>query len=103
MATNANPPRGAFGPAPKAKQPTVPEGLGVFGALRQPDERYLFGTDAEIRDRNATGYILGGTPPENAAPSFVQIRPGPTSKVLNEPPTESRKGDSKFGKPRRYV
>src|SRR5215471_20432371 len=103
MATNANPPRGALGPAPKAKDPTVPNGLGQYGFRKEPDSRYLFGTDEEIRNRNATGYTLGGTPPENSAPSFKQIVAGPTSKDLNKPGPTSRQGNSKFGSPRRYI
>jgi hypothetical protein len=103
MSTNANPPRGSMGPAPKAKQPTVPEGLGVFGSLRQPDDIYLFGTDGEIRNRNATGYNVSGTPPENRPPSFKQIRPAPTSKDLNKPTAVSYKGDQKYGGHRKYA
>jgi hypothetical protein len=103
MATNANPKRGALGPAPKAQQPVVPQGLGVFGALRQPDDIYLFGTDAEIRNRNATGYNVSGTPPENVPPAFKQIQAGPTSKNLNAPGLVSRQGNTKFGSPRKYA
>jgi len=86
-----------------ARQPRVPNGLGQYGARKDPDQRYLFGTDDEIANRNATGYTLGGTPPETAAPSFKQIQAGPTSKDLNSPGKTSRQGNSKFGNPRRYA
>ena len=89
-----------MGLEPKPARPVKETPLGVFGALRQPDARYLFGTEAEIVNRNAEGY---NTKPEEAAPSFVQIRPGPTSKDLNTPSPESKQGNSKFGKPRRYI
>jgi len=103
MSTNANPSRGAFGPAPKAKQPTVPKGLGVFGALNQPSDIYLFGTDGEILNRNATGYNLGGTPPENAPPKFEQIRPGATGKSGNEPAWKAYTATTKYGNAKRYA
>ena len=103
MSTNANPPRGSLGPAPKAKVPTVPNGLGQYGARKDPNQIYLFGTDEEIRNRNATGYTLSGTPPENSAPAFKQIVAGPTSKDLNAPGPTSRQGNSKFGSPRKYA
>jgi hypothetical protein len=100
---NANPSRGAFGPAPKAQDPKVPFNLGQYGPLKSPDPRYLFGTEEEINDREATGYILSGTPPETRPPAFSQIVAGPTSKDLNAPGPVSRQGNSKFGVPRKYA
>jgi len=88
-------------PSPRA--PRVPKGLGQYGSLRQPDDIYLFGTDAEIDNRNATGYNVSGTPPENMPPSFEQIRPGPTGKNMNEPGAEGREGTLKFGSARKYA
>lgn len=83
--------------------PKVPFGLGQYGSRKEPDPRYLFGTDQEVMNRNATGYTLSGTPPENSAPSFKQIAAGPTSKDLNAPGPTSRQGNSKFGSPRKYA
>lgn len=104
---------GSFGPAPeKASEgllPRAPETrspakmpLGVFGSLKQPPAYTLFGEPEEIEDREATGYRLGGTPPETAVPAFQQIRPGPTEKDANRPEPVDMRGDSKFGNPRRY-
>ena len=86
-----------------ARTPRVPNGLGQYGARKDPDGRYLFGTDEEIANRNATGYTLNGTPPESMPPSFKQIVAGPTSKDLNAPGVTSRQGNSKFGSPRKYA
>jgi len=103
MPTNANPKRGALGPAPKAQDPLVPFSYGQYGPRKDPDPIYLFGTDEEIKDREATGYRLHGTPPEVSPPAFKQIVAGPTSKDLNKPGPTSRQGNSKFGNPRRYA
>lgn len=85
---------------PAPRQPMHPRGYGIFGVAREIDGRYLFGTEEEILNRNATGYV---TAPPDAAPSFVQIRPGPTDRNANEPRPEQRSGPSKFGSPRRYA
>lgn len=85
------------------QSPKVPQGLGEYGALRSPDKIYLFGTDEEVMNRNATGYNVSGTPPENRAPAFKQIRPGPTAKDLNKPTAVSYKGDQKYGSHRKYA
>ena len=84
--------------------PKVPYGLGQYGARKDPDKIYLFGTDEEVMNRNATGYNVSGTPPEERAPAFKQIVAGPTSKDLNKPGAiTSRQGNSKFGSPRKYA
>lgn len=77
--------------------------LGVFGTTKSPPDYTLFGSPEEIDDRVATGYRLTGTPPENAAPSFQQIRPGPTDKDANRPSPTDYRGDTKFGSVRRYI
>src|SRR5215472_7609096 len=102
-ATNASAQSGSLTKPPVVKHPTVPFGLGQYGAMKEKEERYLFGTDDEIRNRNATGYNFGGTPPENSPPSFKQIVAGPTSKDLNKPGPTSKQGNSKFGTPRKYI
>lgn len=76
--------------------------LGVFGSTKEPPGYTLFGDYDEIQNRVATGYRLNGTPPENAVPSFQQIRPGPTSKDANRPEPADFRGDTKYGSPRRY-
>src|SRR5262249_61351714 len=100
-ATNASAQSGSLTKPPVVKHPTVPFGLGQYGAMKEKEERYLFGTDDEIRNRNATGYNFGGTPPENAAPNFKQIVAGPTSKDLHKPGPTSRQGQRKVGTTRR--
>lgn len=85
---------------PAPCDPKVPDGMGVFGARKQPDGKYLFGTEAEILNRNATGY---NTSPSETPPSFAQIRPGPSSADANSPSPQARSGNSKFGNPRRYA
>ena len=85
------------------QEPKVPNGLDAYGFRKTPDPRYLFGTDEEVRNRNATGYTLTGTPPEATPPAFKQIVAGPTSKDLNAPGPTSRQGNSKFGNARRYA
>lgn len=77
--------------------------LGAFGTTKLPPEYTLFGDPAEIDNRVATGYRLTGTAPENAAPSFQQIRPGPTGKDANRPDPADMRGDTKFGSVRRYI
>jgi len=101
--TNASAQSGNLTKPPVVKGPTVPNGLGQYGALQKDPDIYLFGTDDEIRNRNATGYTLGGTPPENSPPAFKQIVAGPTAKDLNKPGPTSRQGNSKFGTPRKYI
>lgn len=76
--------------------------LGAFGTTKVPPDYTLFGDPAEIDNRVATGYKVGGTAPENAAPSFSQIRPGPTGKDANRPEPADFRGDTKFGSVRRY-
>lgn len=91
------------GLAPKKPSPPVRQPFGVFGSMTPVNPRYLFGEPEEIDDRIATGYV---TPPENAAPRFEQIRPGPAGTNANEP---SFNGGSKsvgrpyVGNPRRFA
>jgi hypothetical protein len=87
-------------PTPRQPKKLVPG--GSFGNSKTLDDRYLFGTQSEINDREATGYNLGGTPPETAVPSFQQIRPGPTGKDANDPSPVHYSGDNKYGNHRRY-
>jgi hypothetical protein len=84
----------------QARQPKAPAKYGAFGDARAVEDRYLFGTDAEIENRVATGYP---TNPAGAAPRFRQIRPGPTSQSANDPRPKSYGGDSKIGSPRKYA
>ena len=77
-------------------------GLGVFGTTKMPPGYTLFGEPEEVDNRVATGYRLGGTAPENAAPAFQQIRPGPTAKDANQPDPSDYRGDTKYGTVRRY-
>ena len=94
------------GLAPKRPKPTVQEPQGEFGGHTPVNPRYLFGEPEEIDNRVATGYkASGGTNPAAAAPSFEQIRPGPTGKSANEPEFNKNYGTSNNydGNPRRYV
>ena len=84
----------------QARQPKAPAKYGEFGTAHGISERYLFGTDAEIEDRIATGYE---TNPAGAAPKFVQIRPGPSGGNANEPSTKNYNGNFKYGNGRRYA
>jgi len=90
------------GETPSPSNPKRAE-LGIFGSTKEPPEYTLFGDYGEIENRVATGYRLNGTPPENAAPSFQQIRPGPTARDANRPEPADFRGDTKFGSSRRYV
>lgn len=83
-----------------ARKPKAPGKYGAFGTAGAPDDKYLFGTDAEIDNRVATGYV---TNPAGAAPSFEQIRPGPTGKNANEPGPTNYSGNFKYGNGRRYA
>lgn len=86
---------------PAPRQPKAPSGYGVFGVAHAIDEKYLFGTDAEINDRVATGYK---TSPSDAAPSFSQIRPGPQGGSVNDPSFREYTGAKNYdGNPRRYA
>lgn len=89
---------------PAPRQPKAPSKYGVFGDANGVADKYLFGTDAEIENRVATGY---NTNPADAAPRFRQIRPGPTSKSANDPTmTKTYGGDTGSnydGNPRKYA
>jgi hypothetical protein len=89
---------------PAPRQPKAPNKYGAFSTMRSIPDRYLFGTEAEIADRIATGYV---TNPSEAAPSFTQIRPGPTGKDANDPNNSGMKsytGAKNYdGNPRRYA
>ena len=85
-------------PAPPRTPPALAR--NAYGGLRVPDPKYLFGTQEEIDDREATGYV---TSPAMVPPAFKQIVAGPTSKDLNSPGPVSRQGSSKFGTPRKYA
>lgn len=86
-------------PAPRS--PKKPPKYGAFGTFNAPDEKYLFGTDAEIENRVATGYV---TNPAGTPPDFEQIRPGPTGKDANAPEFKQYTGAKNYdGNPRRYA
>jgi hypothetical protein len=67
---------------PAPRPPKAPPEYGVFGNADPVNEKYLFGTEAEIRGRIATGYE---TNPAEVPPSFTQIRPGGGAGNANEP------------------
>ena len=93
--------RGLLKPGLPEPPRTPPALAGTqYGGLRSPDPKYLFGTEEEIFNREATGYK---TPPGTVPPAFKQIVAGPTSKNLNQPGPVSRQGNSKFGSPRKYA
>jgi hypothetical protein len=92
-----------FGGSVPSPENPAPKSLGNFGSTKTPPDYTLFGDAEEIANRVATGYRLGGTTPENAVPSFQQIRPGPTGKDANRPDPADFRGDSKFGHSRRYI
>lgn len=86
---------------PAPRQPKKPDGYGAFGNAGSLNEKYLFGTDAEIANRVATGYV---TNPAGVPPSFTQIRPGPTGKDANDPQFREYTGAKNYdGNPRRYA
>lgn len=60
------------------------------------DDKYLFGTETEILNRNATGY--GADDPGNKPPHFVQIPGGNSGKNLNEPSLADHSGKMKWSK-----
>lgn len=92
-----------FGGSTPTPENPAPKTLGAFGSTKTPPDYTLFGDEAEIGNRVATGYRLNGTPPENAVPAFQQIRPGPTSKDANRPEPTDFRGDSKYGSSRKYL
>jgi hypothetical protein len=75
-------------------------GLGSFGNVVTPDERYLFGTEAELAERVGTNYQ---SKPSDNPTNFQQIRPGPAGTNINNKQPEGRRGAPKFGSPRRYA
>jgi hypothetical protein len=87
---------------PAPRQPKAPGKYGEFSTANTVPDKYLFATDAEIENRIATGYE---TNPAAAAPSFKQIRPGPTGKSANEPTFKQYGGgpSNYDGNPRRYA
>jgi hypothetical protein len=60
-----------------------------IGKKVQPKPRYSLGDAAEIANRDSTCF-------QNPESHFQQIRPGGSSKNLNEPSRGNRKGDSSF-------
>jgi hypothetical protein len=86
---------------PAPRQPKKPDKYGAFSTMRAIPEKYLFGTDEEIGNRVATGYV---TNPAGTPPSFAQIRPGPTGKDANTPELKQYTGAKNYdGNPRRYA
>jgi hypothetical protein len=87
---------------PAPRQPMAPPDYGIFGAANPVDEKYLFGTRAEIEGRIATGYA---TNPASTAPSFTQIATGTGGRNANEPSFDKEySGVSNYdGNPRRYA
>ncbi len=86
---------------PAPRQPKAPGKYGAFSNARPIPDKYLFGTEAEIENRVATGYV---TNPAGTPPSFVQIRPGPTGQDANDPSLKQYTGAKNYdGNPRRYA
>src|SRR5262245_3651972 len=58
-------------------------------------ERYLFGSDAEatIYREPSQKYRYSGAAPSDVVPHFTAIRPGATSRSLNEPSLAGRSPD----------
>jgi hypothetical protein len=58
------------------------------------NSKYLFGTDAELANRNDTG----NNPVLDTPPAFSQTKPGNTDANAAAPVARDRSGNLKFGK-----
>jgi hypothetical protein len=62
---------------------------------KRMDEKYLFGSDAELANRQDTG----NNPVLDSPPSFSQVRPGNTSEdAAARKVARKKSGDMKFSK-----
>jgi hypothetical protein len=57
------------------------------------NEKYMFGSDAEIANRNDSG----NNPILDSPPAFSQVKPGNTDANAAAPVARDRSGDLKFG------
>lgn len=64
---------------------------------KPPDDKYLFGTQEEVSNRNFERGLFSEFDPTTTNPAFVQIPPStPTGKSINRAPIAKRAGHIKF-------
>lgn len=95
--------RGGLGLNPGSVSEPRPLSQGSYGHATA-DNRFLFGSDAEVMNRINTGYNLpGATPPQMTAPNFNVTKPSYLGTSANEPAAVLRSSNPGFGaNPRRY-